>query len=327
MSQRKWQNVKLRSPLALMVAVLSIAGAVSMSTSWAATYVAAGEVENGVMSGSAQKITDTAASNNQSVKFSGSGGSTRTYPLHTNINATTFWVGEEFQATSDGSQVCSAYDSEWQYSFFHLRTGTNTALGCNGAPTGGCDALKSNANGKCDDTNSIGSLRTPANGYYPTGLQTIYESPFYLDLPYDDYNPSDATDTTGYTTRCQDIPWANDTGYSGHCSDSSFSYMKNRFVKIMANGQTCYGQIEDAGPADDGNGNGNYADRSYVFGSNDARPYNTSYNSAGMDVSPALNACLGGTFNHDLKVSWQFIDTLDVPSGPWKTIVTATPPN
>lgn len=251
----------------------------------------------------------------------------RAYPVHTKINTTTYWVGEQFQATADGSQVCSAYDTQWQYNFFHLKLGTNTAVGCKGAPTGGCDAQLKTAGGKCDDTNSIASLRTPANGYFPAGLPQIFESPFYLDLPYDDYNLSDSTDTTGYTTRCKDIPWANDPGYAGHCTDQAFSYMKNRFVKIMANGKTCYGQVEDAGPADDGNGNGNYADAPYVFGGNDARPFNKSYNSAGMDVSPALNACLGGQFNVDLTTSWQFVDNVDVPAGPWKTVVTTTKPN
>lgn len=251
----------------------------------------------------------------------------RTYPLHTNINSTTYWVGEQFQATSDGSQVCSAYDTQWQYSYFRLKSGTNNTVGCKGAPTGGCDAKVKVAGGKCDEENSVGSLRTPANGYFPAGLAPIYESPFYLDLPYDDYNRSDATDRTGFSRRCTDIPWANDSGYAGHCNDTSFSYMKNRFVKIMANGRTCYGQIEDAGPADDGNGNGNYSDYPYVFGANDARPHNTSYNSAGMDVSPALGACLGGVFNEDLTVSWQFVDDAAVPAGPWKTIVTRTPPN
>jgi hypothetical protein len=255
-----------------------------------------------------------------------SGTAGRSYPLHTNINSTTYWVGEQFQATADGSQVCSAYDSKWQFSFFHLNTGPDTSQGCTGAPLGGCDALRSNPSGPCDDTNSISSLRTPANGYWPAGLPQIYESPFYLDLPVDDYNASGGGVTTSFSNRCSIMPWANDAGYAGHCTDTAFSYMKNRFVKIMANGQTCYGQIEDAGPADVGAGNGNYADSNYVFSTTDARPYNKSYNSAGMDVSPALSACLHGTFNADLTVNWQFVDAVDVPAGPWKTIVTTTKP-
>lgn len=251
----------------------------------------------------------------------------RDYPLHTDINATTFWVGEQFQATIDGSQVCSAYDSQWQYSHFRLKTEVNSTIGCRGALAGGCDALQNNAKGDCDDSDSIGSLRTPANGYFPIELPPVYESPFYLALPYDDYSQSTGEETTGYATRCKDIPWADSPGYAGNCTNQAFSYMKNRFVKIMANDKTCYGQIEDAGPADSGNGNGNYADATYVFGATDARPFNKSYNASGIDISPALNACLGGTFNDYLTVSWQFIDTINVPAGPWKTIITTSKPN
>lgn len=281
----------------------------------------------------ATNVTGTTApgSKSTSAKASSGIGSAaigRAYPLHTGINATTFWIGEQFQNTPDGSQVCSAYDSQWQYDYFHNKTGKlSQGTDCSGAYYGGCDALLNNPAKPCNDSNSIASLRTPANGYFPSGLPPIFENPFYLDLPVDDYNPSDKTDTTAYLTRCQVIPWADDPGYAGHCTDSSFSYMKNRWVKVMAHGQTCYGQIEDAGPADDGNGNGNYDDVNYVFGATDARPYNTSYNNAGMDVSTALGACLQGKFNQDLSVSWQFVDAGNVPPGPWKTIITTDPPN
>ena len=293
--------------------------------SHAAAPVASIEVGSGsTVNAPAVSISNASSSGGSYVQFKAP-TTTRTYPLHTNINSTTFWVGERFQPTPDGSQVCSAYDSDWIWNFFRLGHASNCSIAGSGYATG-CDALLRNSTGVCDDANSIGSLRTPANGYFPTGLQQIYQNPFYLDLPYDDYNPTDATDITGYATRCQDIPWANDVGYAGNCTNSNFSYMKNRWVKIMANGKTCYGQIEDAGPADDGNGNPHYDDRVYVFGSNDARPINKSYNSAGMDVSPALNSCLGGVFNSDLNVNWQFVEASDVPATPWKTIVTTSPP-
>lgn len=278
-----------------------------------------------VVTSPAVTVSDPNVSGGSYVRFYAKSGNGRTYPLHTNINATTFWVGERFQPTPDGSQVCSAYDSDWIWNFFRLSHANNCSIPSSGYISG-CDALLSNQAGACDDINSIGSLRTPANGYFPPNIAQIYQNPFYLDLPYDDFNPTDSTDITGYSTRCQDIPWANDAGYVGHCTDRKFSYMKNRWVKIMANGQTCYGQIEDAGPADDGHGNPHYDDRLYVFGTNDARPINKSYNSAGMDVSPALNSCLRGTFNKDLMVNWQFVDDSDVPAGPWKTIITTTKP-
>ncbi|TAH35449.1 hypothetical protein EYC59_02300 [Candidatus Saccharibacteria bacterium] len=294
----------------------------------AANLVASFQVEAGTRSGNASVVSDSGASGGSAVKFAASTGTGRVYPIHTNIVSTMFWVGEAFQDTADGSQVCSAYDSEWQYSFFHMNTGTNNTQGCNGAPLGGCDAKLTNAGGKCSSPNATASLRTPANNYTPpAGSPTIYENPFYLDLPYDDYNSSGGGETTGYSRRCTDIPWANDPGYAGKCTNRSFSYMKNRWVKMWVGSKVCYGQIEDAGPADSGNGNGNYADYPYVFGTNDARPYNQSYGGAGADVSPALGSCLGMAFDDSITLSWQFVDDVDVPAGPWKTLVTTSPPN
>lgn len=236
----------------------------------------------------------------------------RTYPLHTNIVATTFWVGEIFNANlSDGSQVCSTYDSDWAYHWSGVNNGTvpANASGCAGAIVGGCDGVPG-SNNACST-----EARTATNGYFPTKV-TPKENPFYLDLPFDDIN-----DTTAYAQRCQVIPWANDPGYSGKCTDRNFSYMKNRWVKITGpNGNTCYGQIEDAGPS-----HGNlYHDAAYVFGTNNTQPIQGQFNNAGMDVSPALNGCLGFSEldGESDKVSWQFVDNGDVPAGPWKTIIT-----
>jgi len=96
--------------------------------------------------------------------------------------------------------------------------------------------------------------------------------------------------------------------------------MKSRWVKITRGDRTCYGQVEDAGP-------GKYNDQAYVFGSTNARPANKRYNNAGMDVSPALNGCLGFTEPNGQtdKVSWQFVEETDVPKGAWTSIVTTQP--
>ena len=204
--------------------------------------------------------------------------------VHTGIVSTTFWVGEIFDpGASDGSQMISTYDGSW---FAHY---------------GGCDGIASA--GKCAT-----EKRTAANGYFPTSM-TPKENPFYLDLPYDDVN-----DPTGYANRCAVIPWANDPGYAGKCKNPSFSYMKNRWVKITGpSGRTCYGQVQDAGPAI-------YHDSAYVFGS--ARPASGKFNGAGMDVSPALNGCLGFAEldGQSDRVSWQFVTS--PPAGPWTRIVT-----
>lgn len=210
------------------------------------------------------------------------------YPWHTGIVATTFWVGEIFDPkAADGSQVMSTYDSQWMQSY------------------GGCDGVVKNG---CTT-----EARTPAKGFAPTSM-TPKENPFYLDLPYDDIN-----DATAFAERASVIPWANDPGFAGNEKNRSFSYMKNQWVRIRKGGHECYGQIEDAGP-------GQYHDKDYVFGSNDARPVNTKFNGAGMDVSPALNGCLGFSEldGESDKVDWQFVPRDQVPSGPWLDIVTAS---
>ncbi len=210
-----------------------------------------------------------------------------TYPWHTNIVATTFWVGEIFDPQApDGSQTYSTYDSAWLQSY------------------GGCDGVV--ADGTCRT-----EARTASNGYFPTRM-TPRENPFYLDLPYDDIHNGAA-----FEERARVIPWAGGAAYAGKGTDTAFSYMKNRWVRIRSGGRECYGQIQDAGP-------GQYQDTAYVFGADDARPANRRFNGAGMDVSPALNGCLGfkQLNGQEDRVDWQFVDAGAVPPGPWTSIVT-----
>jgi hypothetical protein len=210
------------------------------------------------------------------------------YPWHTNIVSTTFWVGEIFDPNaSDGSQVISTYDANWYANY------------------GGCDGAI--GNGGCQT-----QQRTAANGYFPVSM-TPKQNPFYLDLPFDDVNDSGA-----YGRRGQVIPWA--AANPGAIRNPDVSFMKNRWVELQKAGRTCFGQIEDAGP-------GEYNDAAYVFGTNDARPQNSRYGGAGLDVSPALNGCLGfAELDGDSdQVSWRFIDSGQVPSGPWTRLMTTTP--
>lgn len=304
------------------VAVACVITALSLKADTATTV--SFQAENGTKTG-VNTISDASAAGGSSIKFGvgGTGLSGRSYPWHTNINATTFWVGEQFQPTPDGSQICSAYDGAWQFSHFGVKVGETVTKNCNNPYPAKCDAVKTNPNGACSDGNVTKSIYLPENDYQPVGGPASIENPFYLDLPYNDYGENGADGyITGSETRCQDIPWANDPGYAGKCN-ADFSYMKNRWVHMTAvGGKVCYGQIEDAGPADIGNGNPNYADRAYVFGSNDARPFNKSYGNAGADVSPALNACLGGRFNETVIMNWRFVDEVDVPAGPWTRTIT-----
>ena len=236
---------------------------------------------------------------------------TGSYSLHTNIVATTFWVGEIFNASiADGSQVCSTYDSQWAYHWSgELNLGTDPSTDCSGAPIGGCDGQPSGSGStfKCST-----EARDAANGYFPKNPNVHpAENPFYLDLPFDDIN-----DSTAFKERCQVIPWA---AGSTQCNNQNYSFMKNHWVAITGpNGKTCYGQVEDAGPS-----HGSlYHDAAYVFGTNNAQPVQGQFNNAGMDVSPALNGCLGfKELDGDSdKVSWRFVDS--PPAGPWTKIVT-----
>jgi hypothetical protein len=188
----------------------------------------------------------------------------------------------------DGSQVYSTYDAQWQ------------------AHYGGCDGVISD--GQCQT-----ERRTAANGYFPTAMSPR-QNPFYLDLPFDDVN-NDAA----FHQRGQVIPWAGDPRYANSVDDPSVSLMKNRWVQLRHSGHVCYGQIEDAGPGD-------YDDAGYVFGTDDARPANTRFNGAGLDVSPALNGCLAfaDLNGDDDRVDWQFVDDTNVPAGPWTKIVTTS---
>lgn len=211
------------------------------------------------------------------------------YPWHTDVVATTFWVGEVFDAqASDGSQMYSTYDSNWYASY------------------GGCDGVI--VAGVCQT-----EVRTPENNYFPSAT-SARENPFYLDLPFDDVNNS-----RGAEMRQAIVPWAGETAYAAGKEDASFSLMKNRWVELEHDGNTCFGQIQDAGP-------GEYDDDAYVFGADDARPKNQRYGGAGMDVSPALNSCLGFADINGVEagISWRFVDDVDVPQGPWTVLVTTS---
>jgi len=221
-------------------------------------------------------------------EFAEPSGTPRSYPWHTDIVAATFWVGEVLDPNaSDGSQRVSTYDSDWLDRY------------------GGCDGIWREA--KCRT-----EQRHAENDYWPSRTEPKM-NPFYLDLPYDDVN-----DDRGFAWRGQVISWADDPGYADDVDDRSVSLMKTRWVEIRHRDRTCFGQIADAGP-------GEYHDAGYVFGIDDRRPVNTDFAGAGMDVSPALNACLDLAGLDELKsrVDWRFVEADDVPEGPWTRLVDA----
>jgi hypothetical protein len=153
--------------------------------------------------------------------------------------------------------------------------------------------------------------------YFPAF--TPRENPFYLDLPYSDF-----TDSGKPRADRAAIPWA--PRYAAQLklaarTGQPFSLMKNRWVKMwrVVGGRTlvCYGQIEDAGPYV-------YDDTNYVFSHVNARPASGLAHNAGMDVSPAIRDCLAfsGVNNDENKLSWRFVESVSVPPGPWRRVVT-----
>lgn len=211
-----------------------------------------------------------------------------TYPWHRRIVSTTFWVGEVFDVgAADGSQVYSTYDDAWQRHY------------------GGCDGILVSKVCRTE-------RRTAANGYYPTSMKPR-ENPFYLDLPFDDVN-----DPIALASRMRVVPWAGRLS-AARATDQRVSLMKNQWVELRRGSHRCFGQVEDAGP-------GKYHDARYVFGTKDQRPANRRYGGAGIDVSPALNGCLGfrELNGQGDRVDWRFVDAKDVPAGPWRRIVTTS---
>jgi hypothetical protein len=139
------------------------------------------------------------------------------------------------------------------------------------------------------------------SGWDPVGFLPR-ENPFYVALPYNDLdgdgNPKPSA---------KGIPWAGEPHRAGG------SICKNRWVRIVRDGRVVYAQWEDVGPFNDD-------DFNYVFGT--GAPASQANDSAGIDVSPAVRDYLGlGGLD---GVDWQFVDTRDVPPGPWRDVVTAS---
>lgn len=206
------------------------------------------------------------------------------YPLHTNITATVFWIGEPVGNGSTEDNAISAYDDRWL------------------AHYGGTDPY------------------APARRYPWFPPFRPHENPFYLDVPYDDF----ADNGKARRDRLQVVPWASAAKAAlgaAAATGNPYSLMKNRWVEIVhsrsAAQRVCYGQIEDAGPYV-------YDDAAYVFGTGDPRPRSRLATNAGMDVSPALRDCLGfnGLNNDENRVDWRFVDASQVPAGPWRRVVT-----
>jgi hypothetical protein len=133
--------------------------------------------------------------------------------------------------------------------------------------------------------------------FTPEGF-TPKQNPFYVALPY-----NDVIDYNSHKPEASKvIPW-----FKQRYSRSGKTVLKGQWVAIRHGNRVCYAQWEDCGPfvTDD---------HEYVFGS--ARPKNTSNNSAGIDISPAIRDYLG--LKSMSRCDWRFVDVSEVPAGPWR---------
>lgn len=136
------------------------------------------------------------------------------------------------------------------------------------------------------------------DGFYPCEFIPT-ENPFYFALPYGEYDEG----TRRLKASARQIPW--------YAASGNAPLLKNRWIEVVYDGKTCYGQWEDVGPflTDD---------FYYVFG--DSGPSNALGVGAGLDISPAFWECLELTTNS--VTAWRFVSEEDVPEGPWKEIIT-----
>lgn len=201
----------------------------------------------------------------------GSGSNATTnhhYPLHENISVTNFWIGEEgSQENGYIPNNQSAWDENWMAHY-----------------------------GGIDDPNR-------RNGYFPADF-TPLENPFYVALPYDDFDAQGTRKATAFDI----VYWAKEKQWN-----PIESMCKDRWVEIIKEGVSVYAQWEDVGPFGED-------DAQYVFGS--ANPLNDINEYAGLDVSPAVRDYLG--LSDIDKVDWRFVDSNKVPDGPWKKVVTSS---
>jgi hypothetical protein len=120
------------------------------------------------------------------------------YPWHTNITATVFWVGEGIGNGSSEDNALSAFDDEWQKHY-------------------GC----------FDDPFS-------RDGFYPKGC-TPKENPFYLDLPYYEF---DWEGTGGRKeSALQYIPWADEKEWEPNESLMKNRWVRIRHKEEVCYGQ------------------------------------------------------------------------------------------
>ncbi|EDY17465.1 hypothetical protein CfE428DRAFT_4982 [Chthoniobacter flavus Ellin428] len=123
------------------------------------------------------------------------------------------------------------------------------------------------------------------------------QNPFYIALPYNDV----AEGVTKPEAKVV-IPWFQDAFV-----EEGKSVCRDRWLAIRNSaGKVCYAQWSDCGPF----GSDQWQ---YVFGNEKPKPNLNS--GAGLNVSPAVREYL--QLQGTDVVDWKFMETKDVPNGPW----------
>lgn len=136
------------------------------------------------------------------------------------------------------------------------------------------------------------------HGYAPAAFVPQL-NPFYVALPYNDIGK----DGRLRPEASEVIPW-----FWQNYRGDNVSVCKGRWLAIHHKGRICYAQWEDVGPFE--------VDHfQYVFGSEAPRPNRNR--SAGIDLSPAIRDFL--KLRSGDAVEWRFVESYEVPAGPWKS--------
>jgi hypothetical protein len=122
-------------------------------------------------------------------------------------------------------------------------------------------------------------------------------NPFYFALPYNDVSHGQFKPEAPLV-----IPWFKQA-YTG----PGQSVCQHRWIAIRRGNRTCYAQWEDCGP---------FRTDHYQYVFQNERPKSNLNRGAGLDVSPAVRDYLG--LQPTDVTDWKFVDTADVPSGPWR---------
>ncbi|WP_049975513.1 hypothetical protein [Chthoniobacter flavus] len=149
-------------------------------------------------------------------------------------------------------------------------------------------------------TQSYGGFDNPnpeaRRNFLPVNF-TPRQNPFYVALPYNDVTRG----TTKPEARVA-IPWFREA-----FRKEGQSVCRDRWVEIRGrSGRVAYAQWSDCGPFRTDHWQ-------YVFGMD--RPKPNLNGGAGLDVSPAVRDYLG--LQSTDVTDWKFVDTHEVPNGPW----------